>query len=127
MSVEEEIVEERIYTIPFYPKLRYSTRNKRTPRAMRILKDFIYRHMKAELVLIDPELNEHLWSRGIQKPPRKVRVRAIKDDEGIVEVYLVEKKVATKARIPKITRRPGEPEILPPEEEDIEEEEEIEL
>ena len=123
MSVEEEIVEERIYTIPFYPKLKYSTRYKRAPRAVRILKEFIYRHMKAEDIIIDPALNEYLWARGIQKPPRKVRVRAIKDEDGFVEVYLVEKKVATEARIPRVTRRPGRGELRPPEEEDIEEEE----
>ena len=50
--------------------------------------------MKAEDIIIDNELNEFIWARGIQKPPRKVRVRAIKDDEGIVELYLVERKVA---------------------------------
>ncbi|TFF84916.1 50S ribosomal protein L31e, partial [Candidatus Heimdallarchaeota archaeon] len=111
--------------VPFYPKLRYSTRNKRTPRAIRLLKEFFFRHMKAVDVIIDPELNEYLWARGIQKPPRKVRVRAIKDEEGFVELYLVEKKVATEARVPEVTRRPGEGELIPPEEEDIEEEEPI--
>ena len=123
MSADEEVVEERIYTIPFYPKLKLSTRYKRAPRAVRIMKDFIFRHMKAEDIIIDPELNEYIWARGIQKPPRKVRVRAIKDEEGIVELYLVEKKVATEARIPEVRRRPGRGELRPPEDEDIEEEE----
>ena len=123
MSVEEEVVEERIYTIPFYPKLKLSTRNKRAPRAIRIMKEFIYRHMKADDIIIDNELNEYIWARGIQKPPRKVRVRAIKDEEGIVELYLVEKKVATEARVPEVRRRPGRGELRPPEEDDIEEEE----
>jgi len=122
---EEETVEERIYTIPFYPKLKLSTRNKRAPRAIRIMKKFIYRHMKADDIIIDPELNEYIWARGIQKPPRKVRVRAIKDEEGIVELYLIEKKVAAEARIPEIRRRPGRGELRPPEEEDIEEEEDV--
>ena len=120
---EDELVEERIYTIPFYPKLKLSTRQKRAPRAIRIMKQFIYRHMKAEDIIIDNELNEFIWARGIQKPPRKVRVRAIKDDEGIVELYLVERKVAAEARIPEVRRRPGRGELRPPDEEDIEEEE----
>lgn len=125
MSIEEEIVEERIYTIPFYPKLKKSTRGKRAPRAIRIMKEFIYKHMKAVDIIIDNELNEYIWARGIQKPPRKVRVRAIKDEEDIVELYLVERKVATEARIPEVRRRPGRGELRPPEEEDIEEEEAI--
>jgi large subunit ribosomal protein L31e len=120
---EEELVEERIYTIPFYPKLKLSTRQKRAPRAIRIMKEFIYRHMKAEDIIIDNELNEFIWARGIQKPPRKVRVRAIKDDEGIVELYLVERKVAEEARIPEVRRRPGRGELRPPKEDDVEEEE----
>ena len=120
---EEELVEERIYTISFYPKLKLSTRQKRAPRAIRIMKQFIYRHMKAEDIIIDNELNEFIWARGIQKPPRRVRVRAIKDDEGIVELYLVERKVAAEARVPEVRRRPGRGELRPPDEEDIEEEE----
>ena len=43
-----------------------------------------------ESLKISNEVNEHLWSRGIQKPPRKIRVRAIKDNEGIVTVRLAE-------------------------------------
>ncbi|MEA2070699.1 MAG: 50S ribosomal protein L31e [Asgard group archaeon] len=125
MSLEEEIVEERIYTIPFYPKLKHSTRYKRAPRAIRIMKEFIFRHMKAVDVIIDPELNEYIWAQGIQKPPRKVRVRAIKAEDEIVELYLVKKKVAAEARIPEVSRIPGEGELIPPEEEDIEEEVEI--
>ena len=125
MSADEEFVEERIYTIPFYPKLKLSTRNKRAPRAIRIMKEFIYRHMKAEDIIIDNELNEFIWARGIQKPPRKVRVRALKDEEGVVELYLVERKVATEARVPEVRRRPGKGELRPPEDEDIEEEEDV--
>ena len=125
MSADEEFVEERIYTIPFYPKLKLSTRNKRAPRAIRIMKEFIYRHMKADDIIIDNELNEFIWARGIQKPPRKVRVRALKDEDGIVELYLVERKVATEARVPEIRRRPGRGELRPPEDEDLEEEEDV--
>ena len=36
------------------------------------------------------EVNLRVWSRGIEKPPRKVRVRAAKDKEGNVTVYLAE-------------------------------------
>ncbi|MFQ5999703.1 MAG: hypothetical protein ACE5J6_02885 [Candidatus Bathyarchaeia archaeon] len=35
-------------------------------------------------------MNEKIWSRGIQKPPRRIRVRAVRDKEGIVTVYLAE-------------------------------------
>lgn len=97
---EEEIVEERIYTVPLTKALIMPPK-RRTPRAMRILEAFITKHMKLNVrsdeeeaetkrLIIANEVNEKIWSRGIGKPPRKIRVRAAKDKEGIVTVYLAE-------------------------------------
>ncbi len=98
-EIEEEIVEEKIYTIPL-GKAWISQRKKRAPRAGRILKKFIQRHMKikteaeegeeTERLVVSNEVNEKIWSRGIEKPPRKIRVRAAKDKEGVITVYLAE-------------------------------------
>jgi large subunit ribosomal protein L31e len=96
---DEDIVEERFYTIPL-GKAWISTRKKCAPRATRIVKSFVLKHMKvrteaedeeeAERLVIDNEVNEKLWSRGIEKPPRKIRVRVTKDKEGVVTVLLAE-------------------------------------
>jgi large subunit ribosomal protein L31e len=100
---EKEIVEERVYTVPL-GKALIQPPNKRTARAVRMLRSFIIKHMKLEArkegeseeeeaparLIIDNEVNEKLWSRGIEKPPRKIRVRAEKDKEGNVTVYLAE-------------------------------------
>jgi large subunit ribosomal protein L31e len=43
--------------------------------------------MKAEEVSLSNEVNSVIWARGINKPPRKVKVRAVKDKEGKVVVY----------------------------------------
>jgi large subunit ribosomal protein L31e len=83
---EIEVVEERIYTIPFR-KVWITPRGKRTPRAARTLRAFVKRHMKAEDVEISNEVNEELWARGIRKPPREITVRLVKDKEGRVIVY----------------------------------------
>jgi large subunit ribosomal protein L31e len=96
----EEIVEEKIYTIPL-GRAWISPRKKRAPKAIRLIKSFIQRHMKikteveeteeeAERLVISNEVNEKIWSRGIEKPPRKIRVRAAKDKEGVITVYLAE-------------------------------------
>lgn len=89
LELEEEIVEERIYTVPLREAWR-TPRQKRTPRAVRILRRFIERHMKPESIVITNEVNERLWRRGIEKPPRKVRIRALRDKEGRVTVRLAE-------------------------------------
>jgi len=99
---EEEIVEERIYTIPLRDAWR-SPRKHRTPRAIRLIRSFIQRHMKVGLkagleeeeeeegrLIISNEVNEWVWRRGIEKPPRKIRVRAVRDRDGNVTVYLAE-------------------------------------
>jgi large subunit ribosomal protein L31e len=99
---EEEIVEERIYTIPL-SRAWISPRKKRTPKAVRIVRSFMQKHMKIETkpkteeeeeeagrLVISDEVNKKLWSRGIEKPPRKIRVRAVKDKEGTVTLYLAE-------------------------------------
>jgi large subunit ribosomal protein L31e len=98
-ELEEDIIEERFYTIPLR-KAWISTRKKRAPRAGRIVKSFVLKHMKVrteaeeeeepETLVIDNEVNEKLWSRGIEKPPRKIRVRVVKDKEGVVTVLLAE-------------------------------------
>ncbi|UCG45935.1 MAG: 50S ribosomal protein L31e [Candidatus Bathyarchaeota archaeon] len=97
---EEEIVEERIYTIPL-SRAWLSPRQKRAPRAMRLIRGYIQKHMKVkeealeegeegEAVVISNEVNQKIWSRGIQKPPRRIRVRAAKDKEGLITIYLAE-------------------------------------
>ena len=97
---EEDIVEERFYTIPLKKAWIYP-RKKRTPKAARIVKSFVLKHMKVrtevedeeeepEKLVVSNEVNELLWSRGIEKPPRKIRVRVVRDKEGVVTVLPAE-------------------------------------
>ena len=85
---------ERIYTVPLGDAYGNVPRNKRTPRAVKILRGFITKHMKAdgEKITISEKLNKLLWEKSIQKPPRKVKVRLIKDD-GKIGAYLVDEKI----------------------------------
>jgi large subunit ribosomal protein L31e len=41
-------------------------------------------------LIISADVNEKVWSRGIEKPPRKIRVRAAKDKDGNVTLFLAE-------------------------------------
>jgi large subunit ribosomal protein L31e len=62
-------------------------RTQRAPRASRLLQSIIARVTKANEVKISNEVNEILWSRGIEKPPRKIKVKLVKDEEGIVTAF----------------------------------------
>jgi large subunit ribosomal protein L31e len=93
MSEKDEIkiVDERIYTIPLR-RAWIAPINKRAARAMRIIRSFVKKNMKTEIVIINKEVNEKVWNRGIEKPPRKIRVKTTKDEDGTVRVYLVKQK-----------------------------------
>jgi large subunit ribosomal protein L31e len=87
---EEEIIDERIYTVPLRKAYWTGSRLRRANKSVRILREFVERHMKPEELLIQPEVNEKIWARGIQKPPRRVRIRATKNADNLVRVYLAE-------------------------------------
>lgn len=84
---KEEIIDERIYIIPLV-KARRGPRNKWAKKSIRFLKEYMERHFKPESLIISPEVNEKIWERGIKKPPRKLKVRATKNIDGLVVIYL---------------------------------------
>jgi len=81
--VSEEI--ERTYKVPL-GKALIVPKNKRAPKAVRILRLFAKKHMHSDEVKLDPALNEIMWKRGIRTPPRKVKVKMVKDKDGVVTV-----------------------------------------
>jgi large subunit ribosomal protein L31e len=89
MADEEN--EEQIMTIPLLTT-KASPRSKRSKKAMIEVREHVAKHMKAKLedVWIDQKVNELVWARGIQKPPARVRVKAVKFEDGLVEVSLPE-------------------------------------
>ena len=76
---------ERVYTIPL-GKVKISQSQHRAVRAINMIKEFARHHMKVETIKIDEELGHLIWSRGVRNPPRKVKVRMSKTDEGYVLV-----------------------------------------
>jgi large subunit ribosomal protein L31e len=85
---------EREYTIPLRHRWHIVPRYQRTNKAVKSVKEFLVRHMKIrdgdlDKIKLDIHLNELLWSRGIQNPPSKIRVRAIKEGD-IVKVEAAE-------------------------------------
>ncbi len=88
MSEKKSIILEREYVIPL-KRVYFLQRTKRAPRAIRFIKSFVKRHVKAEKVIISNKLNEYIWSRGIEKPPRRVKVRVIKTEDNVAKVFLI--------------------------------------
>jgi len=86
---------ERVYTINL-GKVLLSPNNQRSKRAINMIREFARHHMKTEDVRIDEDLAHQVWKRGIKHPPRKVRVRMTKTEEGYVLIAPYEEELETK-------------------------------
>lgn len=70
--------EEKVYTIPLRKAYRKSVR-RRVPYSVRLIEDYVKRHTKSKEVKMGKHLNDKLWEHSITKPPRRVRVKVVKD------------------------------------------------
>lgn len=79
----------RVYTINL-GKAWITAEHKRTDRVVNMIREFAEKHMKSSEIKLDQDLNRQLWSRGKTNPPRKVRVKMVKEEDGAVTVSLYE-------------------------------------
>jgi large subunit ribosomal protein L31e len=86
---------ERVYTINL-GKALLSQSQHRAVRAINMIKEFARHHMKVETIKIEEELAHLIWSKGVRSPPRKVRVRMSKTDDGFILVSRYEEAVESK-------------------------------
>ncbi len=85
---------ERAYTIPLRSVYNRAVRRERAKRAMKHIREFVAKHTKVEPenVKIHESVNHIVWQRGIEKPPRKIKVVVVKEGD-IVWVYTPEARV----------------------------------
>ena len=87
--VSEQKVEPltRVYMVPL-GRVFEAPPYRRAKVAIRLIREFTVRHMKASQVKIKVDVNEQLWARGIKKPPRRIRLEMERDEDGLVSVSL---------------------------------------
>jgi large subunit ribosomal protein L31e len=90
MSIEENLT--RVYTINL-GRAWITPVHKRTDRVINIIREFAEKNMKSSDVKLDQDLNRQIWARGKTNPPRKVRVKMVKDEDDVVTVSLYEEPV----------------------------------
>ena len=95
---------ERVYTIPL-GKVKISQSQHRAVRAINMIREFAQHHMKVETIKIDEELARDIWARGVRNPPRKVRVRMSKTDEGYILVSKYDEDAESKVTPEKETKK----------------------
>ena len=101
---------ERVYTINL-GKVLLSQSQHRAVRAINMIREFARHHMKVEEIKIEEELAHQIWAKGVRSPPRKIRVRMSRTDEGYVLVsqYVeeIESKVTPEKESEKIEDKVG--------------------
>lgn len=76
----------RIYTVNLRSTV---SRPKKSRKAVSDLRIFAAKHMKsANRIAISPEVSETIYSRGVQKPPAKLRIKIDQDEDGVATVKL---------------------------------------
>ena len=115
---------ERVYTVNL-GKVLLSPDNQRAKRAINMIKEFARHHMKVEQVKLEEDVSHLIWSRGIRHPPRKIRVRMTRTDEGYILVSKYEgeeaiEKEEEKAEPAKVEPEKAEPAKVEPEPEKAE-------
>lgn len=115
---------ERVHTINL-GKVLLSPNNQRAKRAVNMVKEYARRHMKTEEIKIEEGVNHQIWKRGIKHPPRKIRVRMTKTDEGFVLVSPYEKEIEEAVQPTKEKKTPAVEEKPEPETKQIETNEEV--
>ncbi|MDA4133992.1 MAG: 60S ribosomal protein L31 [Thaumarchaeota archaeon] len=84
----------RVYMVPLRRAFE-APKYRRTKVAVRIIREFTVRHMKATEVKIEKGVNELIWSRGITNPPRRIRLEMERDEDGVVFVRLAPEPVSS--------------------------------
>lgn len=113
---EEEKPEERVFTIPLRREISKAPKWKRTNKSIKVVRNYLFRHMKTVDVKLGKELNEFLWSRGSKNPPKDVNVHALVH-EGIARANLTGHDIAIPEKKEKKEKEEKKPEAVVEEDE----------
>ena len=95
---------ERVYTINL-GKVKLSQSQHRAVRAINMIREFAQHHMKVETIKIEEELAHEVWAKGVRNPPRKVRVRMSKTEDGYILVSRYDEDAEAKLTPEKETKK----------------------
>ncbi len=110
---EQKVVLEREYIVPLRAGWLKVPLYKRAKKALKTLKEFMVKHMKVydrdlRKIKVDVYLNNEIRFQGMRKPLAKVKVKAIKYENGEVIVKLAELPKHIEFEIARNARRQAE-------------------
>ena len=103
---------DRVYTINL-GKVLLSPNNRRAKRAINMIREFARHHMGISEVKIDMDVSHIIWSKGIRSPPRKIRVRMRKTDEGNILISKYEADPTAPSKVEDAKAKPDDTKKIP--------------
>lgn len=85
--MSEKEFEEKTIVIPLW-KAHKTGSYRRTKKAVSVLREEVSKVVKDGNFVIDNKLNEQIWAKGIKKPPRRIKVKIKKEEDGKIVVTL---------------------------------------
>ncbi len=73
--------ESRTYVVPLKKDVLKAPLWRRSKKAMRVLREFLLKHTKANKVVFSRWVNEDVWKRSNKQPPSKLKVKVTMGDE----------------------------------------------
>ena len=92
LEMSSEETETRIDTVNV-GRAWITPRYRRTDRVISMIREFAKKSMKSDEVKLDQDLNRQIWRRGKTNPPRKIRLKLVKDEDGTVVVSLYDEAI----------------------------------
>jgi len=88
--------ETRVYIVPLRKRFVLVPRWRRSKQAMKILREFLLKHTKADKVIISQWISEEIWKHGGKNPPGKIKVKVtLKETEKEVKGATKKVKIRT--------------------------------
>ena len=126
-------MEEKIFTINLRKRISKAAKWEKSKKSVYVVKNFLKRHMKGDIVKIGKSISEEIWKGGSQNPPKNIRIHAIltedEDEKKVIKAELLsvpfpvekEKKKEKKEEKPKeeVKKEETKPEDKPKEEKKI--------
>jgi large subunit ribosomal protein L31e len=84
------MADEKIFIIPLRREFLKVPIYKRSKKATTAIKQYLMKHMKSNDVRIEIDLNNEIWAKGNRSPPPRIKVKAMKDDKGLVRAQLID-------------------------------------
>ena len=107
------VTTERVYTIPLREIVLRNPPQRRAPRAMHVIREYVEKHTKSPAKL-SVGINELIWMHGIQEFPPRVKVKVTMID-GVAFTHLPDEKapVKQKAETKRADKKEKTPEVAP--------------